>query len=168
MKKYFVMVINILKYVVIYFVMQILAGFATMTYYTIKYYNRNIDKEQLQLLINQSLYISVTFSALITLLIYILLFKNKEESLWGRCKFKTVNFNNALIVMLLSTGAVAITAFMVNQFQNKFESYKTISKSMSSGVNTLLGLLCVVIFIPIFEEILFRGLIFNEFKRPQI
>jgi len=165
MKKYFAMIGNILKYILIYFVLQILAGFATMTYYAIKYYNTNIDKEQLQLIINRNLYISVTISALITFLIYILMFKNKEESLWKRCKFTTINFNNALLVVLTSTGAVAVTAFLVNHFQNSFQSYKTVSKSMSSGVNTAAGLLCVVLFIPIFEEILFRGLIFIELKK---
>ena len=156
---------NILMYILIYFVLQILAGFATMTYYAIKYFNSNIDKEQLQLIINRSLYISVTISALITLLIYVLLFKNKEENIWKRCKFKAVSFNNALLVILTSTGAVSVTAFLVNHFQNKFESYKTVSKSMSYGVNTIAGLICVIIFIPIFEEILFRGLIFIELKK---
>ena len=165
MKKYFTMTWNILKFVLIYLFFQLAAGILISFYYIIKYYNSNLPAEEVQFIITKNLYIPMAVASFFTLIIYILIFKNKEENLWQRCKFSIVDFNNTLMIVLVGTGAVAATSSTVNLIQDKIESYKTVSNNISLGLGTIGGLICVVIFIPIFEELLFRGLIFNELKK---
>jgi len=165
MKKYFIMIWNILKFILIYLLFQLLTGIFMSFYYILKYYNSNLPTEQLQFLISRNLYIPMAVSSCFTLIIYILILRNKEENIIERCKFTLLNFNNTLMVILVATGAVALTSSAVNLIQYKIDSYKTVSNNISSGLNTLGGLICVIIFIPIFEEILFRGLIFIELKK---
>ena len=165
MKKYFITIWNVLKFILIYLFFQLVAGFIMTIYYLVKYYNSTVPSEQLQYLVNKNLYVPMAVSAFFTLIIYIFNLRDKEENFWQRCKFTFVNFNNSLMIILVATGAVAVTSTVVNLIHDKVESYKTVSNNISFGLSTIGGLLCVIIFIPIFEEILFRGLIFNELKK---
>lgn len=164
MRKYLAVAGNIAKYTFIYLVLQMAAGIIMGIAYTIKYID-TLTEAQIQEKLMEDIFIGVGISAICALLIYMLLFRNKEENLWERCKFKKMNLQQFFFTMLAALGLSAISSSFVLITYEKFESYAEVSRNIHAGLNTLIGTICIIVLIPIFEEILFRGLVLNELKR---
>lgn len=158
------MIFNILKYFFIYFFFQASNGIVSEVFFQVLY-GSNISDSQINTLTNKHIYIFITIGAVISLLIYIWMFKNKKESLWERCQFKKISLKNSFFVMLLSTGLAFLTSSFLLLSYDKFKSYERISETLMTGMYSSVEMICIFMLIPIFEEILFRGLIFNELKK---
>jgi membrane protease YdiL (CAAX protease family) len=131
-----------------------------------KYHNK-LPQAQMKQLIMKNIMITTVGAAIISLIIYILLLRNKEENLWARCQFKKVSAKNGLLIFLTSIGTAMLSCSFIFLTQNikLFQSYSQVAKTLQANTQSILGIVSSIILIPIFEEILFRGLIFNELRK---
>lgn len=155
---------KVVKYPLIYFVLQFVSIFIVGIYYGIKYYGA-ITQAELEKMIMGNACVVSSIVAIICFLIFMMMFKKKEESLWERCKFDKVDAKNILLILLTSIGLSMFLTSFVYLVQNMFPSYESVSKGIILGMNSILGFFSIVFILPFFEEILFRGLVFNELRR---
>ncbi|MDP4144903.1 MAG: type II CAAX endopeptidase family protein [Bacillota bacterium] len=164
MKKYFGMVGNIVIYFLVYLGLQMVMGAFAGIFITIKNLT-SLNKVNIADAINKYAYVLVAFAAIGAFLIYILLLKNKEENLFQRCSFKKVKSTNILWIFIICITFSFFSISMIYVLTNVFPDYQEKSKNIANGVSTIAGILCAVLLLPAFEEVLFRGLIFKELKK---
>lgn len=164
MKKYLIMIGNLLLYTLIYFFLQLAAGLTMGIGYTIKYMGALTEME-VQDKLAQDIFIGVAIAALCATGIYILLLRNKEDTFWDRCRFRKEGFGKSVYVLLAAFGLSAVSSSFVLLNYEKFESYEEVSQNINAGLSTVVGMVCIIILIPIFEEILFRGLVLSELRK---
>lgn len=164
MKKYFKAMGNSILFLIIFYFVQTIFCFILGIVLAMAN-GINGSKEKLNELINQNVYIPLGLGALISILIFYLMLKNKEEGFSVRCKFKKVKpkFLVNVIVMALSLGALSTS--LVYLFGDKFKSYSEVSKTLGASLDSIGGIIVIILIVPIAEEILFRGVIFNELKK---
>lgn len=161
MNKYLKMVGNIVLYLGSLIVISVLVGLGTGALIRSEVISGNAYRWLYE---NQGTLNLVT--AVITLCIYLVVFKLKKKSLIEFCEIKPINKKS--IIMLLGIGlsmGVFTTALTATPFisENYPDIDKTINFFMGSG-NIIAVLFSAVLIMPAFEEIVFRGLIFNELK----
>lgn len=103
----------------------------------------------------------------IVMLLYLLIFKLKKKSLTEFCEIRKISVKSfALLFTIGISMGIFTTAFTSMSFVlEKFpELDSTINFFMGSG-SIIIGILTSVLIIPAFEEVLFRGLIFNELRK---
>ncbi|MBB6216593.1 hypothetical protein HNQ80_002697 [Anaerosolibacter carboniphilus] len=164
MKKYLKMVGNILLYTLIYFFLQLATGLIMGIGYTMKYIG-TLTEMEVQDKLSQDIYIGIAFAAICATTIYILLLRKKEETFLQKCRFQKEGLEKSLYVLLTSIGLSAVSSSFVLLSYEKFESYEEVSQNINDGLSTFIGMMCIIILIPIFEEILFRGLVMSELKK---
>lgn len=164
MKKYLKMIGNILLYSVIYLVLQVCTSFIIMIVDIIKY--RNIKTlAQIVNMVYEKTYILLIVSIVISLFIYYLILRKKDKNLWQRCGFRKVSLKNSVLIIIMALSTTFIASSFIYNTKNIFTDYSSISENMVKGMQSIPGIISVVIIAPIFEEILFRGLIFNELRK---
>ncbi len=119
---------------------------------------------------------SITFlSALLTLIIYSVMFRNKDISIVKFCGVGKISFKNTVLIVFMALSFAAVGSLLVGLLMQFFSSYSATSEMIQKvgdavkddGGNSIIpwiGIFSVTVGIPIFEEILFRGLIFNSIK----
>lgn len=163
MKKYLKMIGNVLLYLLIYFLLQ--GVFGLILGIAIVLIKGASSEKVIQNTALKYTYVAVAGAAVLSVIIYFLMFKDKEEGFIERCKFKKVKSKDILNVVLLGLSLGSMSISFIYLTQNIFTGYKQVSDNMSAGMDSILGIIAVIVLIPIFEEILFRGLVFNEFKK---
>lgn len=128
-------------------------------------------------------------AALITLIIYHFMLKNKGDSLAKFCGVRKISIKNVTLILIMGTCLALLSSLVVGLLQDFFTDYATISESISSVTETVkntggelsgdgsittrvsievimawIGMFSMIVGIPVFEEVLFRGLIFNSLK----
>lgn len=103
---------------------------------------------------------------ILAIVLYILLFKNKHESLSKKCKLNKVSIKNSIIILIIALSMIILISSFSSLLNNKFKIYDDIQIFSLHMITTqqFIALIFSTIFAPAFEEILFRGLIFNELK----
>lgn len=164
MKNFFKSLLLSLAYFAIYFASQILAIIIISAYFAINsaIIFGNINQINFENLIINKMGIILVVSSLISLIIYVLIFKIRDKSFMKNLSFKKIPVKYALFLSLFSICISLFTISLVNILTPVFPDYSKVSQDMATGMNSILGILAVVLFAPIFEEILFRGLIFKE------
>lgn len=164
MKNFFKSLLLSLAYFAIYFASQILAIIIISAYFAINsaIIFGNINQINFENLIINKMGIILVVSSLISLIIYVLIFKIRDKSFMKNLSFKRIPVKYALFLSLFSICISLFTISLVNILTPVFPDYSKVSQDMATGMNSILGILAVVLFAPIFEEILFRGLIFKE------
>lgn len=162
MGKYLKMVGNIILYLFIYFFLQAIFGGILGVAIAIIYSGNSVSV--IQNIIMRYIFVSVVVAALVSIMIYFFILKGKGVSFKERCEFHKVKSKDTLSIILLALSLGALSTSFIVLTQNTFKSYQEVSKNMAVGMESILGIIAVIILIPIFEEILFRGLIFNELK----
>jgi len=105
--------------------------------------------------------------ALLTIPLYLLIFKLKRKSFIDFCEIKPINLRNSILLLAIALcmGVFTTSLTSLPLVLEKFpEANNMIDVFMGKG-SFILGLLSSVLIVPAFEEILFRGLIFNELKK---
>jgi len=101
---------------------------------------------------------------LISSLLYFLILKAREKNIFEICKIKKIRIKNILLIIAITAGyslvLSAISVYVLKYFPSYSETQKTISGTMGS----IIGIFAVIILAPIFEEILFRGIILSEIR----
>lgn len=163
MKKYLRMIRNIIFFGVVYSIMQVIFIFLYGIMYSLVCNTKS--SKAVEEAVTNNLYIVTAVGCAITLIIYMLVLKNKKENLGQRCNFAKIkgSYIANSIILAISTSLICIP--MVYFLSSKFKSYGQVSESIVSAHGSVLSMICIIVLIPIFEEILFRGLIFNELKK---
>ncbi|MDS0528089.1 CPBP family intramembrane metalloprotease [Clostridium sp. SHJSY1] len=151
----------------IYYSLQLFCGVLFSTFYFLTH--RNIELKQLmeeaQKALLENIYILTAISALITVVIYYFILRNKQKNLWERCKVKRIHKSDLMIVGVIGVSVAIFSNSIVYLFSNKFDSYSKVNSIITNAYGSWVSMICVLVLIPIFEEVLFRGLIFNELKK---
>lgn len=105
--------------------------------------------------------------AAISLPIYVFIYRLRKERLIRTCEFRIIPVYKAVLAALLGIGlnfvvSVFVSATSLDKLSPEHEELMSSLLNNTSFAVTLLG---VGILIPVFEEILFRGIVFNELKR---
>lgn len=113
----------------------------------------------------QNSFLYIAFSCLIGFLVYLLIFRLKKDDFFQFCGFRKIPWPSAAMLGLLAVAMIGFTIFFVNlpfiiKSVPEFEGYMA---GMDSG-NFWLVALCLLM-IPTFEEIMLRGLLFNELRK---
>lgn len=125
-----------------------------------------IDPLKIQAMVDPNILFILIGSVLISLTGYVLIFRANREDLLKCCNFSVLKMSNIGLVILLGL-AFNYTLAMVDQFTSFYKLFPDHEKLMATllGGDFFFTLFIVGIIIPIFEEILFRGIIFNELKK---
>ena len=173
MNKGFKSVLVVLGYLMIYFsadlFVGIFLGLIMMTVYPI-YMPGEITYDVVLNSVNQFFYnninIFIVLSALMALLFYWIIFKIKNINFIEYINFSKISSKDIAICSLLG---MAISIFlssllMITSIHEFFPNHSETIDSVTKQQPFLLIIFSIGIIVPIFEEILFRGLIFNKLK----
>lgn len=159
--KYLKMVGN----VVLYFGSLILANILSIILTRFLITSKIISGNSLEWLRNNQGVLSLV-TVLFAMCFYLIIFKLKKKSLKEFCEIKPISSRNVIMLfgiglsMSIFTTALTSTAYVLEKLP---DIDKTVNFFMGSG-NVIAAFLSAVLIMPAFEEIVFRGLIFNEFK----
>jgi membrane protease YdiL (CAAX protease family) len=154
--------------IALYFMIYIFTTFLCSFTYALVYSLMNVGKitqTGLNELVLKNQFIIGAIAAVMTFIIYVLMFRKKEMNLFQKCKFRKLSLKNSSIIILSSIGLSIFSCSLVSLLISKFPSYSETSKAIASNTTSVLGVISIILVIPIFEEVLFRGLIFNELKK---
>lgn len=106
----------------------------------------------------------IVFSYLITfaLLYY---FPKHFKDLLSTQKVKTVSVKKSFFIILFGFGFSVILLTCIFYSDRFFPSYGEVNSKILSQSNLIINIICTVLLIPVCEEIMFRGIIFNFFKK---
>lgn len=145
-------------------VVTILQGFVYRLQWAFFYHTR-LSPNHIQTLLDKNVLSMLIISALISLFIYWWLFKGKSKNLWAYCHFSRARM--PIIGLALLLGISFNLTFMMFDFLTSFDrlfpDYSQVVEPLMSG-GFVLTLIVVGIAVPAFEEILFRGILFNGLK----
>lgn len=113
---------------------------------------------------NLGLNLSVFISDLIMLIILLLIFTKHKNNLINKEKFKKISIKKCLYIIMLACGIYMLSMCIITFLTPIFSSYKDVQMNLSQAQNSIIGILIISIFVPIFEEIFFRGVIFGFLK----
>ncbi|WDV46964.1 CPBP family intramembrane metalloprotease [Clostridiaceae bacterium M8S5] len=102
-----------------------------------------------------------------TLLIYYMIYKFNNKNLFKYCKFNRKKRNISIYAVVLGISINIIAIIMLNIIDiNTYntDNLKTIQNIITEN-NLIASIITIGIIIPIFEEILFRGIVFNKLKQ---
>ncbi|GAA0124033.1 MAG: CPBP family intramembrane metalloprotease [Clostridium argentinense] len=154
---------NIVLYLFIYLLGQFLSV-VLVTIPSIFYYaHLNINLNEVLIRIDKNILITVSIGAMFSLVIYALILKKSKNNLWKICNFGNITMKSITFIGIISICYSIISTCFVGFSYKLFPVYNTIVNSPSYNGN-IVSLISGIIFIPIFEEILFRGIIFNELR----
>ncbi|WP_454052219.1 CPBP family intramembrane glutamic endopeptidase [Clostridium sp. Marseille-Q7071] len=163
MESHLRLISNIVLYLFIYLLGQFLS-ILLVTIPSIFYYAYlNIELKEVLLRIDKNLLITVSIGAMISLIIYTLILRKNKNNLWKRCNFSNITMKSIIFIGIISICYSVISTCFVGFSYKFFSVYNAIVSSPVYN-ESILSLISGIIFIPIFEEILFRGIIFNELR----
>lgn len=159
MRDYIRLVWNVLKYALTYLIFQVVIGVISGIFIIIKYGVNSAQK-----IYNENIFLITLLAAIASLLIYSAFLRSSGENLIKRCVFKKISMKDTVLIIICGVGFSALTLEIIQMVSARFQSYRNVSNTIMLGTNSFIGIACVVLLLPMFEEILFRGLIFNELR----
>lgn len=162
MKRYFKMLWRIILYFGTYYLSQIICSFFVGIILVAAYHVA--DRDKMTELVNRNMYMILIPAGIIAVLIYIFMLRGKEESFKERCSFKKIEgaVTRNTIFLALSLGCFSTSLIYLTQ--NIFKDYTNVSRTFAASLTSFVGIITLIVFVPIVEEILFRALIFKELK----
>ncbi|GAA0102039.1 CPBP family intramembrane metalloprotease [Paraclostridium bifermentans] len=113
---------------------------------------------------NQYNFTIVFFADLITLIIVYKFYGTRINMIIYRYKIKRIGLKDIMYIILFGIALSIVTSILINFLAQLFPSYEEVSNSITSQTNSILNIICMTVLIPIYEEIIFRGIIFNHLK----
>ena len=162
--KYFHTLKKTLKYILLYFIFQSIPVFILTFYLGHKYKNMITDAQLHSLMLKNLNIFSIIFT-IIALMLYYFWTKNQEDNIFKRSQFNKINIHQLLYSILI---AISINLINISIYILVIKTFN-INPIGSNTIKTMLqsysGIFMLVVLTPILEEIVFRGLIFNEMKK---
>jgi len=170
----------ILLYMGVYFVLQIIVtliiSFGYMLMQTFNYVlnttlnDAEIDSEQFIKNIVSTIIgytpLFIIMSAIGAFFFYILISKIRKKNLFELCEFNKISVIEVIDTLLLGISSNVLTIVFISflPIEKLTPEYEELMESINGG-NFIITLLGVGIAGPFIEEVVFRGLIYNELKR---
>lgn len=104
--------------------------------------------------------------SIITISIYYFIFRLRNKNLFKVCSFTKINTKNVLGIAIMGVSMCIFTTCFtgISAINNTFPQFEAYMKSFFESEGSLLILISMLIILPMFEEIIFRGIIFNELR----
>ena len=157
-----------LLYMIIYYFFQFIFGFLGMVITTIikRINGQNMDyvKDFGNVLVT-----AIIISGILSFFIYWGIAYLRKQKMFQVCNFRKVKLQYLVIALIFGIGLNVINEYLLLQlmkfdiFSEAFMRYLAMTKFLVN-TNVILAILGVGIIGPIIEEMIFRGLIFNELK----
>ncbi|EPB8146518.1 lysostaphin resistance A-like protein [Clostridium perfringens] len=146
-----------------FFISNLVSGTYVLVYFVIN--KVGPDSFNIMEVITPVMYHLSLISDLIMLIVLFLIYLGAKEKLFKSCRFNKVKGNTLIYIVIFSIGLTMLILFLMgffgSLFPSIFESYSLVGNAMSATHNSILALVIVIVLIPIFEEIFFRGVIFG-------
>ena len=153
MSKKYKIIKNISIYLLTYFIVNIIIAFLIAIIW-----ETNIESD-----LHSKSYFWGTIGSVITLFIYSFLLKKNNSSLLKQCNFGKINIKTFLYIIVIAIFLSITTEYFILQLES-IDIFQN-SNSVYYNSKSFLWAICAIILGPIYEEILFRGLIYNELKK---
>ncbi|PKK98474.1 MAG: hypothetical protein CVV57_07125 [Tenericutes bacterium HGW-Tenericutes-2] len=134
------------------------------TYYTLL----GIEGEALEQLLYAQGVNATIFSGLGSLLVYLIIFNSRKENLFVRSRFHKISLKQALWSAAIGVSFVFLSLLIVHVMSIMFPTqYANYLEMMNVLVDApfIVIILAVVIVAPLFEEIMFRGIVFDSLSK---
>lgn len=107
------------------------------------------------------------FEAVMYCITIVVLYKYyiKKGNLIQECNFNKMNFKDTMYTILMGIGLSGAIDIIIIPLVKVFPSYIEIANKMMNEPKSIISIVCLVILAPIFEEIVFRGILFDNLKR---
>ena len=115
--------------------------------------------------IQQNAYVLVLFSAICTLPLFYYICKQRNEDIFKICKIKKLELKQIVKIVIVILGAACFTTGLVDILSTKIQSYSQVTSSLNQIEHIILSYIAILFVAPLLEEVLFRGLVFNELKK---
>lgn len=105
--------------------------------------------------------------SIISISIYYLIFKLRKKSLFKVCNFSKISIKGVLGITGMGISmSIFTTCFTgISEVNRAFPQFETYMKSFFESKGSVFILIIMLIVLPMFEEIIFRGMIFNELRQ---
>lgn len=123
-----------------------------------------LTQQQINNIMTPRIYLGSVLGEFLAIVILFILFFFTKEGLIKRCNFKKVKPKKFLVIAILMIGFSFLSITFIRIMQSFTTSYAPVEAVMSAAWQVPLEIIGTVIFIPIFEEIIFRGAIFSVLK----
>ncbi len=117
-----------------------------------------------QNIINQ-IPILIGISDLIFIFLLYLIFLPTKKRLFNRFSIKKIGIKEIVCSVLFGVGLSVLTNYIVGVLIRIIPSYNQVSNVLNQSNASIFKMIILVIFVPICEEILFRGVIFGFLKK---
>ncbi|MDP4091239.1 MAG: type II CAAX endopeptidase family protein [Bacillota bacterium] len=160
MKKFFSTVWSVLRYILIYAGCSILIGIFGGIYFAVKY---NLDKDKIAQAVQNNAVQLTGLISLFSLIFFLLVVKFCHKSIIGFLQFKKLSSTDCFYCIGITAAFAFFSMSLINLVINIFPEYEEVSQTVQTAFNPV-GIPLIIVLIPIFEEIFFRGIIFNELR----
>lgn len=163
MKSYFKGLVLAIRYPLIFVGIQITFIIAVMIYGVI-HIILGYSLDSLEQMI-------MKFSAPLTIVSFILTFfisyfiLRRKENIIERISFKPIKLKDLLLIMIITVTISSFIMCMIPILTAIFPQYNVISQQISNDMGTPMMIVNALVLAPIFEELLFRGLVFKELEK---
>lgn len=177
MKKYLKATAFIILYAGIYFTLQFVFLIAASIIAGIMEVVKNPEMNPLELtekitsIIMGQVHMSIIFASIIAIPIFYAISKARKQNLSQICSFSYIKPMSLFVLIIagisinLSSGYLLEITQRLDFLRGYFEAHDELMKTLVGGSNIIIAFIGTAIVAPIIEEILFRGLIFNELKK---
>ena len=125
---------------------------------------KGLSSNELQNYIYESAGFVLIPAMIISLIIYFFMLRKKQNNIFDMCNFRNIGAKNIILIIIIFMSFSMFLSGSVEYVIKFFPSYNETSKMISMSMISIIGILAVILFAPIFEEILFRGMVLSEIK----
>lgn len=161
MKRFFSIVWSVLRYILIYLGCAILAGMLAGIYFAIAYM---ADQVKITQAMQRNVIQLTGLISLLSLIFFLIVIKYCHKSIKGFLQFRKMALTDGFYCVGITTAFSFFSISLINLLLNMFPGYMGISDTIQTSMMTPVGIILIIVLIPIFEEIFFRGIIFNELR----
>lgn len=116
-------------------------------------------------IIKNHVYSMSLIADLIMITIMFLIFLPTKQKLINICNFKKIKLVDIFYIIFLAIGMGLISSVLIGILTNFTKSYDNVVNTITIADKSNLQLVIVIFLSPIFEEILYRGIIFRYLKK---
>ncbi len=163
MKKFLKMVGFTALYLGIFLLVAFIVGLTLRTARNIGW----IETETLKEIVAKYDLVIMSIQCILATGAYALVFKLRKQSMKQFCKMQRLDTKSTFysFVVALSMGIFSTSLIELTYVSSKVpELGETVTFFMGRG-NIIMAIMCSVLIVPAFEELLFRGLVFNEMRK---
>lgn len=160
MKKYLIIMKNILRYLAVYYLIQLFFMFVISIIFRNRYF---VSQSEIILIISTKRYFISTMSGICSSIIYLFMLNNKLNIL-NKFKIKKGYKYRSLYLVLLAIGW-AFSSYSFLLLGEGVSNNTIVTNSLVINRSILINMICSVIMIPLFEEFLFRAIILAEINK---